>query len=109
MTSGVSETQAQSAEMANTAAKFDETNQLLQARLSGLMNKLSGLSTTWQGQGGTAFETVKSQYAADLKKLNGALAETAEAIRSSGTSYDSTDTSAASRVSGSGGNFTLPL
>ena len=109
MTSGVSETQAQSAEMANTAAKFEQTNELLQTRLSTLMNKLSGLSTTWQGQGGTAFDGVKTQYATDLKKLNAALAETAEAIRKSGTGYDATDTDAASRVSSTGGNFTLPL
>ncbi len=95
--------------MAETAAKFDQTNESLQLMLSTLMTRLSGLSTSWQGLGGAAFEDVKTRYANDLKNLNRALSETAEAIRQSGRSYDSTDTDAASRVSNTGGNFQLPL
>ena len=71
--------------------------------LSTLMTELSALSSTWKGLGAAAFEQVKSQYAPDLKTLNQALAETAEAIRTSGASYDATDTDAASRVAKTGG------
>ena len=109
MTSGVSQTEAQSAVMANTAAKFDDVNNSLQTMLSTLMNELSVLSSAWKGLGATAFEQVRVQYANDLKVLNQALAETAEAIQKSGTSYDATDSSAASKVTQSGGNFQLPL
>lgn len=109
MTSGVSETRAQSTEMADTAAKFDQTAEQLQVMLSTLMNRLSGLSTSWQGMGGTAFEDVKQRYAADLKKLTQALTQTADSIRQSGKGYDTTDTDAASRISNTGGNFQLPL
>jgi WXG100 family type VII secretion target len=105
----VAQTQAESAVMASTAAKFDTVNDSLQSMLSTLMSELSALSGSWKGLGATAFEQVKSQYAADLKTLNQALAETAESIRMSGTSYDSTDTEAASRVGNTGGNFQLPL
>lgn len=109
MTSGVSGTQAESAVMASTAAKFDQVNNSLQSMLSTLMSELSTLSSTWKGLGATAFEQVKQQYAADLKSLNQALSETADSIRQSGTGYDATDSDAASRVANTGGSFQLPL
>jgi WXG100 family type VII secretion target len=109
VTSGVAETQAESAVMASTAAKFDSANDSLQSMLSTLMNELSGLSSTWKGAGAQAFEQVKQQYAADLKTLNQALSETAESIRQSGSHYDSTDSEAASKVTNSAGSFQLPL
>ena len=109
MTSGVAETQAESAVMASTAAKFDNVNDSLQSMLSTLLSELSTLESTWKGLGAAAFEQVKQQYAADQKSLNQALSETAVSIRESGTSYDSTDTSAASKLSSSGGSFSLPL
>jgi uncharacterized protein YukE len=53
---------------------------------------------------------VNIQYEQDLAQLNKALADTAEAIRSSGVSYDSTDSAAASMVAKSGGGgISLPL
>jgi len=109
VTSGVAQTQTDSAVMAQTAAKFDQVNQSLQSMLSTLMSELSTLSGTWKGLGATAFEQVKQQYEADLKTLNQALADTADSIRQSGVGYHSTDTDAASRVAGTGGNFSLPL
>lgn len=109
MTSGVAQTQAESAVMASTAAKFDQVNSSLQSMLSTLMSELSVLSGSWKGLGATAFEQVKVQYAADLKKLNQALGETADSIKVSGAGYDATDTDAASKVTNSGGNFQLPL
>jgi WXG100 family type VII secretion target len=102
-------TQAESAVMASTAAKFDQVNGALQSMLSTLMSELSVLGGSWKGLGASAFEQVKSQYAADLRSLNNALAETAEAIRVSGAGYQATDSDAASRVARTGGTFTLPL
>jgi WXG100 family type VII secretion target len=107
--SGVAQTQSDSAVMAQTAAKFDHVNQSLQQMLSTLMSELSTLNSTWKGLGAAAFEQVKQQYEADLKSLNSALADTAESIRQSGHGYHSTDTEAAGRLSGTGGNFSLPL
>lgn len=95
--------------MAKAAHNFDRVNHDLQTTLSQLMNELSGLSHTWKGMGAQAFEKVKIQYESDLKQLNQALAETAESIRASGVGYDSTDTSAASKLTNSGGSFSLPL
>jgi uncharacterized protein YukE len=68
------------------------------------------LSGAWKGMAAGEFEKVKSQYAKDLGELNRALADTGEAIRTSGASYDVSDTEAASRVTKSGGGgYTLPL
>ena len=78
MTSEVAQTKAEAAVMASTAAKFDHVNDSLQSMLSTLMSELSALNGTWRGLGASAFEQVKSQYAADLKALNQALAQTAE-------------------------------
>jgi len=102
-------TEAQSAMMASTAARFDEVNGSMQSMLSTLMSELSMLSGAWKGLGAKAFDDVKQQYAADLKSLNDALSKTAEAIRASGVSYDASDSDAASRVAKTGGTFTLPL
>ena len=95
--------------MASTATKFDEVNSQLQSMLTTLMNELSTLESTWKGLGAHAFEQVKQQYAADLRKLNHALSETAASIRASGHHYESTDTEAASKVANIGGGFSLPL
>ncbi|MEU8821452.1 WXG100 family type VII secretion target [Actinoplanes sp. NPDC048796] len=109
VTSGVAQTQAESAVMAKTAANFDDVNAGLQQMLSTLMSELSVLSSAWKGLGAAAFEQVKVQYAEDLKKLNAALAQTADSIKVSGVGYDTSDTEAQSRVANSGGSFQLPL
>jgi WXG100 family type VII secretion target len=102
-------TQSQSDQMAQAAKDFDEVNSSLQGMLTRLMNELSVLSGAWKGQGAMAFEEVKTEYANDLKRLNDALAETAEGIRTSGVSYEAADSAAASQVRQTGGQFTLPL
>jgi WXG100 family type VII secretion target len=107
--SGMAQTQAESAVMASTAAKFDSVNSSLTSMLNTLMSELSTLSGTWKGLGAAAFEQVKQQYAEDLKSLNQALSQTAAAIRDSGTGYDTSDTNASDRVSKSSGSFNLPL
>jgi WXG100 family type VII secretion target len=106
---GVSQTQAESAVMASTAGKFESVNGSLTSMLNNLMSELSMLSGAWKGMAAGEFERVKAQYAKDLADLNRALLETSEAIRSSGVSYDASDSAAASRVSKSGGSYTLPL
>jgi WXG100 family type VII secretion target len=96
--------------MARVSASFDQVNSDLTDMLNKLMGKLAGLQTSWVGSGGRAFEDVKIRYEADLKQLNQALADTAEAIRTSGVSYDSTDSAAASLITKSGGGgVSLPL
>ncbi|WP_430781044.1 WXG100 family type VII secretion target [Actinoplanes sp. G11-F43] len=105
----MAETRASSEAMAGAASKFDQVNSDLQKMLTDLMNELSTLNSTWKGLGAVAFENVKQGYAADLRTLNDALAQTSEAIRTSGTSYSSADSEAASRVAKSGGTLSLPL
>jgi WXG100 family type VII secretion target len=110
VTSGVPETtQAESAVMAKTAAKFDSVNNSLQSMLSTLMSELSVLQTAWVGRGARQFDQVRQQYQQDLSTLNKALLETAQAIRESGSSYDLSDDTAADRITKSGGSYTLPL
>ncbi|MFG1605555.1 WXG100 family type VII secretion target [Actinoplanes sp. NPDC049265] len=110
MTSGVAQTEAQSQQMADTANKFESTNSSIQSMLSTLMGQLSELQAGWKGLAAGEFEKVKQQYDADLKTLSKALTDTATSIRESATSYDTTDTEAASSVSKTGSTgYTLPL
>jgi WXG100 family type VII secretion target len=103
-------TQAQADVMTQTAARFDQVNQSLEAMLRRLMAELDVLRTQWQGAGGRSFEQVKSAWAHDQESLHRALAETAIAIRQSGTHYSATDGMAASRLAPTiGGGLTLPL
>jgi ESAT-6 family protein len=106
----VNETQVEAAVMAQTAARFERVNTSLTAMLRQLMAELSVLQTAWMGRGGRAFEAVKIQYETDLVHLTQALGGTAEAIRTSGASYASTDEASASRVArAGGGGISLPL
>jgi WXG100 family type VII secretion target len=101
----VATTQAQAAVMRQTADKFDQVNQSMQVMLKNLLGELEGLRTQWQGAGGRSFEQVKIAWSEDQ-----VLAETAQAIRTSGHQYTVTDTSAADRLGGHrGGGRQLPL
>ena len=109
MTSGVSETKAQADEMERTAKEFEQVNDSLQTMLNGLMAELEVLQKAWQGHGGRSFEQVKVQWAQDQRAMSAALAETATAIRSSGTSYSATDSDASARIAKTNHGITLPL
>ena len=103
-------TQAQAAVMRQTADKFDQANQTLQTMLRSLLGELESMRTQWQGAGGRSFEQVKIAWSEDQATLHQALAETAQAIRTSGRQYTVSDTAAADRLGGhrSGGRQ-LPL
>ena len=105
----MAETTANSSEMEQTAAKFEEVNDSLQSTLTGLMRQLEGLQTAWQGLGATSFHQVKEQWMADQKAMSTALAETATAIRASGSGYNASDTESASRVARTSRSIDLPL
>jgi WXG100 family type VII secretion target len=107
----VAETRAQAAVMAQTAGKFEQTDDALQLMLRRLLTQLEGLRTAWQGAGGRSFEQVTAAWSRDQNALHRALRETAGAIRTAGHHYDATDTEAASRVgaTGRGRGLTLPL
>lgn len=109
MTSGVSQTQAEAAVMQQTATKFEQVDQSLQSMLSSLMSELEVLQQAWQGAGGRSFEQVKQQWSQDQAAIQRALRETAQAIRTSGQQYDSTDSDAASRVASTNRGIQLPL
>lgn len=109
MTSGVSQTQAEAAVMQQTAAKFEQVDQSLQAMLSGLMAELEVLQTAWRGAGGRSFEQVKQAWSQDQAAMQRALRETAAAIRTAGQQYDASDNEAASRVATTRRGIQLPL
>lgn len=109
MTSRVSQTQAEAAVMQQTAAKFEQVDQSLQTMLSQLMAELEVLQQAWRGAGGRSFERVRQQWSQDQATLHRALRETAQAIRTAGTQYDASDSTAADRVTSTNRGIQLPL
>lgn len=105
----MSETQAQSSMMEQTAGKFERTNGDLQTMLRNLLSQLEALHGAWEGQGSRSFHNVKQRFADDQTKLQNALLETAGAIRSSGRNYASTDSESSSRMNSISGGPTLSL
>jgi WXG100 family type VII secretion target len=105
----VAQTQAEAAVMQQTAAKFEQVDQSLQAMLSGLMAELEVLQTAWRGAGGRSFEQVKQAWSQDQAAMQRALRETAAAIRTAGQQYDASDNEAASRVATTRRGIQLPL
>jgi WXG100 family type VII secretion target len=95
--------------MQQTAERFDQANQSLQAMLRSLLGELEGLRTQWQGAGGASFEQVKLAWSQDQQTLQQALTETATAIRTSGRQYTATDSAAADRLGAHRGGLQLPL
>ena len=95
--------------MESTAGKFEQVQEGLDSMLSRLLGELEILQTAWQGQAGKSFTQVRDAYQANQKKLSAALAETATAIRNSGTTYTSTDDESSSKVSGINTGLSLPL
>jgi ESAT-6 family protein len=105
----MAQTAAEAQVMESTAGKFEQVRDGLGSMLSRLMNELEVLQTAWQGQAGRSFTQVKEAYQANQKKLETALGETANAIRTSGRQYTSTDEEASGRVSGINTSVSLPL
>lgn len=105
----MAETSAEAAVMESTAGKFEQVQEGLDSMLSRLLGELEILSTHWVGRSGRSFTQVRDAFQANQKKLNAALAETATAIRNSGTTYTSTDDEASSKVSGINTGMNLPL
>ncbi len=109
MTYRVSTTEAEAAVLEQVAGKFERTNSAIQGMLSSLMSNLEPLQTRWAGSGGMSFTQVKIAWHDDLKKISQALTETADAIRSSGRNYTTTDNSAQQRVAATHQAVNLPL
>ena len=111
MTSGVSQTESNAAQMNEAAAKFEQVNGSLRQMLSKLMSELSALEHTWRGDGATSFNNVKTEWSTAQGKIHQALEETAQAIRTAGQSYTTSDSEAAGRITriGAGGGMSLPL
>jgi WXG100 family type VII secretion target len=106
----VAVSQADLDQMQVTAKKFDDINASLDGMLRSLLSELEGLKSQWTGAGGRSFGQVKQQWAASQQEIHRNLAETADAVRTSGHSYSATDTDVAGRMGPIGNNVgPLPI
>ena len=84
--------------MATAAADASGVSESLTSQLMTLMNNLAPLVTAWQGDGGRAFQTVRSAIESEMQNLNSALNFLAGEVGSSGTDYVTTDTDMSTEV-----------
>jgi WXG100 family type VII secretion target len=105
----VSTTRAEAELMDRTANRFEQVNAALEEMLRRLMTELDVLRSQWQGAGGRTFDQTRRAWADDQARMQAALAETAQALRTAGRSYAAADTGAAEQLAAVRARMTLPL
>lgn len=106
------ESRVTSAELTAAGSKFDSGADGLDSMLRSLMGELQIAETAWVGAGGGSFDAVKRKFQEEQQQLHQALKQTAEAMRTSGTSYAATDAEANAALKGlaaEGSGPSLPL
>jgi WXG100 family type VII secretion target len=76
------------AEMASCAKDIDNVEQEINATVNKLNSDLQPLQTSWQGQASQAFQQLQERLMEDAKKLNQALADIANAMKSASGTYE---------------------
>jgi WXG100 family type VII secretion target len=90
--------------MAQAANDVDGVAGRLDAMLRSLMSRLEPLMTAWQGQAGTSFQRVRTEYETDVQKLNNALHGLSAALSQANTGYVATDDQSKTAVDTAGAN-----
>lgn len=95
--------------MESAAKRFEDVEAALGKMLSDLMRELEPLKMDLQGKMGRSFEATKLSYEDNQRALGRALAETANAIRTSGQQYAASDEQAAGQLGQIDSTINLPL
>ncbi|GAA3386883.1 WXG100 family type VII secretion target [Cryptosporangium minutisporangium] len=82
---------ANTATMIKTEKDVDGVADRLTATLTALMNELTPLQSAWLGRGGASFQQVRERFDQDMARLNQSLRSLAEAVGTSGRTYDVSD------------------
>ena len=82
------------AALTQAAGTINEASATLNGTVKSLMSEIEALMPTWQGLGATAFVGYMSQYQADARNMNQALAELGSAVSKANTGYQAQDLSA---------------
>lgn len=80
---------------------LDKAN-ILTGEFSALRTELEPLRELWVGQGGTAFDDVRTRLDEQLGRLNAALVMIGDALKTSGTDYTLTDEELQSQMRNAG-------
>ena len=75
------------AEMASCAKDIDSVEQEINATVNKLNSDLEPLKASWQGQASAAFQQLQERMMADAKKLNQALSDIANAMKTASGTY----------------------
>ena len=75
------------AEMASCAKDIENVEQEISASVNKLNNDLTPLQSSWKGQASAAFQQLQERLMEDAKKLNQALSDIANAMKTASGTY----------------------
>jgi WXG100 family type VII secretion target len=94
--------QADTNDLISAANEANAVAEGLDTMLRNLMDRLEPLMTTWLGQAGLSFQTVKDEYNIEAGKLNSALRSIGEDVGVSSTNYTVADEEMATALTNAG-------
>ncbi|AHI01538.1 hypothetical protein GCM10010174_08590 [Kutzneria viridogrisea] len=74
-------------DMANLAKDIENVEQEVSASVSKLASDVAPLQSSWKGQAATAFHSLMERFDADAKKLNQALSDIANQMKTNSAGY----------------------
>lgn len=94
-------------QMATTAARVDDVNAEVQARLARLQSSVEAVQASWRGQAAGSFQALMARWNSDARILSQALGEIAAQLRAAGRGYAAQDDAARGAVQRAGGALRL--
>jgi|SRR5882757_4965681 len=87
------------AEMASCAKDIQNVEQEINATVNKLNSDLAPLEAGWKGQASQAFQQLQQRLMEDAKKLNQALSDISNAMKTASSTYDQQEQEAHSGIS----------
>lgn len=85
--------------MASVAKDVENVEQEIQATVTKLTSDLAPLEASWKGQAASAFQQLKERFLEDANKLNQALSQIAEQLKTASGTYSAQEEQANHAVS----------
>lgn len=86
--------------MAQSAQKIDDAHALIRGHLTSLTGAVDSMMAGWRSQSASAFTAVHLEWDQQTRKLNDALNNMANALRTTGTQYAAQEESGAQTFGG---------
>ena len=97
--------QTEVATMQVAARHVDEVANAIDAELRALDNRIQPITSTWRGQGATAYMSLHERWTQDASKLRQVLAEISQGLTQNATRYQTNEDDVASAMARTAGQL----